>query len=68
MPFYYTLSLESLDGLGENFIINITAQRSGEVIYMAIEEVLPSRSLWNVTILPNGCEGYILVDNIELSM
>ena len=45
VPFYYTMLLESLDGLGKNFIINIAAQRSGEVVYMTIEEVLPSRSL-----------------------
>ena len=59
--------LESLDGLGQDFIINITVQRSKEIIHMAIEEALPSRSLWNVTILPYGCETDPVVDAIELS-
>ena len=61
--------LESLDGLGQNLIINITVQRSGEseMINMTIEEVLPSKSLWNATLLPYGCEADIVADGIELS-
>ena len=59
--------LESLDGLGQDFIINITVQRSGEIVHMTIDEALPSRSLWNVTILPYGCETNAVVDATELS-
>ena len=63
------MNLASLDDLGQDVVINITVQRSGKMIYMAIEEALPSRSLWNVTILPYGCEADTVheVDNIELS-
>ena len=58
--------LESLDSLGQSLVINITVQRSGEMIHMTIEEVLvlPSKSLWNSTVLPYGCT---VVDGMELS-
>ena len=61
--------LESLDGLGQSLVINITVQRSGEMIHMTIEEVLvlPSKSLWNSTVLPYGCEADTVVDGMELS-
>ena len=59
--------LESLDGLGQNLVINITVQRSGEIIDMTIEEALPSKSIWNSTVLPYSCEANTVVDGIELS-
>ena len=59
--------LESLDGLGQDFVVNITVQRRGDMIHMTTEEVLPSRSLWNTTILPYGCETDVVVDTTELS-
>ena len=59
--------LESLDGLGQNLIINITVQRSGEMIDMSIEEPLPSKSLWKVSILAYGCVSDTVVDDTELS-
>ena len=61
------MNLVSLDDLGQDFIINIMVQRNGQMTHMAIEGALPSRSLWNVTILPYGCEADTVVNNIELS-
>ena len=58
--------LDSFDGLGQ-VIINITVQRSGEMIHMTIEEVLQPKSLWNATVLPYNCEADTEVDGIELS-
>ena len=59
--------LESLDGLGRDCVFNITVQRRGDMINMTIEEALPSRSLWNATILPYGCETDTVVDTTQLS-
>ena len=59
--------LESLDGLGQNWGINITVGRNGEKIDMSIEEVLPSKSLWKASILAYGCESDTVVDDTELS-
>ena len=59
--------LEPLDSLRQNLVISINVQRNGEMIYMMIEELLPSKSLWNAEILPYGCEADTLVDNNELS-
>ena len=58
--------LGSLDGLVQDFVLNITVQRSREMVRMTTEEVLPSKSLWNATILPYGC-GAGVGDTIELS-
>ena len=48
--------LESLDGLKWNLVINITVERTGEMIDIQMEEVLPSKSLWKTSILAYGCE------------
>ena len=37
------------------------------MIHLIIKEVLPSKSLWNATVLPYGCEADTEVDGIELS-
>ena len=49
--------MDPLDGIGDNQNINISVQRDGEIISMHIEEALPSKRLWNASILPYDCEG-----------
>ena len=49
VPSYYTVILESLDGLKHNLVMNITMERIGEMIDIRMEEVLPSKSLWKAS-------------------
>ena len=56
VPSYYTLILEPLDGLGQDLVVNITIEREGDVVNMTLDEKLPSKSLWNASILAYGCE------------
>ena len=50
------MTLESLDGLKHNLITNITVERTGEMIDIQMNEVLPSKSLWKASTLAYGCE------------
>ena len=59
--------LESVDGLGLSLMINITVQRNREVISISIEEPLPPKTLWNVSVLAYGCEADTVVKGVELS-
>ena len=62
------MTLESLDGIGLGFIIvNITVERNGEMIGMSIEEPLPPKTLWNVSVQAYGCEADTVVKGVELS-
>ena len=56
VPLYYTMMLESLDGIGGNQSINISVQTDGDKITMQIGEPLPPKCLWNALILPYDCE------------
>ena len=58
--------LESLDG-GQNFVINITVQRNGKLVILIIEDHLPTKRLWNASVLAFGCETNKVVDRVELS-
>ena len=59
--------LESLDGLEDNLVINITVERNGEMIDMLTEETVPPNSLWRASILAYGCESDRVVTDYELS-
>ena len=60
--------LESLDGHGNTLYSNITVERNGETITMAIKDdlLIPSKSLWDASVLPYGCDADVVVT--ELSM
>ena len=54
--------LESLYSLGQNITItNITVERNRERINIHIEERLPTKSLWEASIFPYGCEADIIM-------
>ena len=59
--------LESLDGLKDNLVINITVERNGEMIDMLTEETVPPNSLWRASILAYRCESDRVVTDYELS-
>ena len=65
VPRYYTMMLESLDGIGGNLQIIISVQRDEEMITLQIGEPLPLKCLWNALILPYDCEADM--ETIELS-
>lgn len=48
--------LKSIDGFGQDLVKNITVERDGKMISMSIDDVLPSKLLWKVSILAYGCE------------
>ena len=41
---------------GSDLVINVTVHRNNEIISIVMEDVLPSKSLWNDLILAYGCE------------
>ena len=63
------MGLESLDSFGDNLVINITAERNGEVINISLsaEETVPPNSLWRASILAYGCERDRVLTDYELS-
>ena len=56
VPSFYEVVLESLDGHATDLLVNATVHRDNELISIAIENVLPPKSLWNTSILTYGCE------------
>ena len=50
------MSLESIDDLGLDLNTNITVERSGEIVSMSVEDVLPPKTLWKASIFPYGCQ------------
>ena len=68
MPSYYTLILKPLDGhIDHNLMINISVQRSGELVNMSVDGEIPSETLWNASLLAYGCESDTVMKNVELS-
>ena len=67
VPSFYEMNLESLDGHGSDLVVNITVHRSNEMISIVMEDVLPSKFLWNASILAYGCEGDTHATVTELS-
>ena len=59
--------LESLDSQGNDLVINITVHRNNEIISIAMKYELPSKSLWNASILAYGCHTDIQTTVTELS-
>ena len=57
--------LESIDGLGYSLVANVTVERTGEMIDMHMDEVLPSKSLWKASTLPYGCESDAVVTELS---
>ena len=68
VPSYYTLILEPLDGhIDHNLMINISVQRSGELVNMSVDGEIPSKTLWNASLLAYGCESDTVMKDVELS-
>ena len=68
MPSYYTLILEPIDGhTDHNLMINISVQRSGELVNMSVDGEIPHKTLWNASILADGCMLDAVMKNLELS-
>ena len=68
VPSYYTLILEPLDGhIDYNLMINISVQRSGELVNMSVDGEIPSETLWNASLLAYGCESDTVMNGVELS-
>ena len=64
-PSFYVVHLESLDGLGKNFRVNITVRRNNEMICLIMENTLPTKSLWNASISAYGCETHTAVTELS---
>ena len=68
MPSYYTLILEPLDGhIDHNLMINISVQRSGELVSMSVDGEIPPKTLWNTSLLAYGCEADTVTKGVQLS-
>ena len=67
MPAYYTMVLKSLDGTQSDSTVNINVQREGESVELLLEEQLPSKTLWNVSVLAHNCEVDTVLEGVELS-
>jgi hypothetical protein len=50
------INLESLDGRGSNLVMNVTVRRNNDILSVVMEDMLPSKSLWNASILAYGCK------------
>ena len=60
--------LEPLDGHQEqNLMINISVERSGEMVNMSVDGEIPTKTLWNASLLPYGCQSDTVVKGVELS-
>ena len=67
MPSYYTMLLKSLDRTQSDSTVNINVQRDGESVELRLEEQLPSKTLWNVSVLAHNCEADSVLEGYELS-
>ena len=68
VPSYYTMILEPLDGHQEqNLMINISVERSGEMVNMSVDGEIPTKTLWNASLLAYGCQSDTVVKVVELS-
>ena len=68
VPSYYTMILEPLDGHQEqNLMINISVERSGEIVNMSVDGEIPTKTLWNASLLAYGCLSDTVVKRVELS-
>ena len=56
VPSFYEMLLKPLDGHARDLVINITVHRNNMLISIVLENVLPSKSLWNASILAYGCQ------------
>ena len=68
VPSYYTMILEPLDGHQEqNLMINISVERSGEIVNMSVDGEIPTKTLWNASLLAYGCQSDTVLKGAELS-
>ena len=67
VPSYYTMILKSLDGTQIDSTVTITVQRNGESVELRLERQLPSKTLWNVSLLAHNCEADTVLEGLELS-
>ena len=60
--------LEPLDGHQEqNLMINISVERSGEMVNMSVDGEIPTKTLWNASLLAYGCQLDTVLKGVELS-
>ena len=60
--------LEPLDGHQEqNLMINISVERCGEMVNMNVDGEIPTKTLWNASLLAYGCQSDTVVKGVELS-
>ena len=60
--------LEPLDGHQEqNLTINISVERSGEMVNISVDGKIPTKTLWNASLLAYGCQSDTVVKGVELS-
>ena len=62
------MDLKSLDGLQLDSTNIIETSRDRVLVEFRLKRELPSKYLWNVTVLANGCEEDTVVEGFELSM
>ena len=67
VPSSFTLSLESLDGLGDRFEVQTHTKRNGHLLTVNIVTGLPAKRLWDSTLLAYGCQSHIVLSGVELS-
>ena len=66
IPSFYSLSLQSLDGLEDMDHVETTATIEQSVLTLEVVSGLPFRRLWNCTVLAYGCQESN-ISNDELS-
>ena len=48
-------------------MINISVERSGEMVNMSVDGEIPTKTLWNASLLAYGCQSDTVVKGVELS-
>ena len=61
IPPYFTLSLHSLDGLGDINSLETKIERTGNFMMLYIVPGLPPNRLWDYTLMSYGCQLHITV-------
>ena len=48
-------------------MINISVQKSGELVNMSVDGEIPPKTLWNASLLAYGCESDTVMKDVGLS-
>ena len=67
IPSSYSLSLQSLDGLGDMDYVETTAMMEPQRLTLNVVSGLSFRRLWNCTIFAYGCEENSILSGAQLS-